>query len=867
MTTFVSYAADPIITIKPISATTICSTGNDTLYYSVAASNIPANTNVVIYQSLDSTFNPYLGQGDSIGFIPGDTIERNVLPNTNCVDIIGIFIDACNPNGIPEYHNEYMFLNSGNGFLVDSLKVDLPNSSGQGNDNINLGSSSCKIIKPSSALMDTLRKGACNPSNFIAVGPNDSIPPHVIVLLFTSNNVDYPYSFNNLCQGGVPVYVIQNSCTRSSGAFVNDANCTNSRYRTTIVYNRKCISKLTYDRCGLTAKDGNYAVNNNGDTASVTNGGIKNNAVDNCNGISFDSLVVRKDTLSLVLTQSNCNTGFNYIKAIINPNGNQPVSNTISYKLVCNDVKATSNTTNICSDKNAIVDISSSNPNATFSWTISGGTNITGASAGTGNQINQTLVYTGTTNSNLTYNISSNDAGCTKTTSVNVIVKNCDTCDLTPTITGNTTICNGTSTTLTVAGQYDSIRWNTGESTSSISVSEAGNYSVATFLGACSATANVEVLQNLIPVNITGSNVICGGNTVVLTVSGTFDSLRWNTGANTSTISVKEQGIYNVEVYINGCSGMASFNLGRISIDYYLPKKTETICTGDIAKFILFAGDLGVVPVDSFSFTQPGRYQVIHQTADCGTFIDSVVVLGTNTPTPFNLGNDTTYCGNFTRVLSTGNENTVWSTGETASQITVTEAGEYTATISNNCGLVSDTITISKSSSPSVFIGNDTVFCSGELELTAVVNQDIRSVLWSTGEETSTITIATIGTYSVKVTNFNGCSTSDTINISSNCSNDIWLPNAFSPNGDNINDVFYVRGNPANTTIERFIIFNRWGNKVFEANNILPDDITAGWNGSFKGKVDQLEVYGYEVMAKFANGEKRTLKGNVTLIK
>lgn len=865
--TFVSYAADPIITLTPISPTTICSTGNDTVIYSVNASNIPAFTNIVVYQSPDSSFNPYLGQGDSIGFIPGDTIERNTLPKTNCVDIIGIFIDACNPNGIPEYHNEYMFLNSGVGFLVDSLKVDLPNNSGTGNADINLGTASCTFIKPSNALMDTLRIGACNPSNFIAVGPNDSIPPNVIVLLFTSNNVDYPYNFNNLCQGGLPIYVMQNSCTRVSGAFVNDANCTNSRYRTTIVYNRNCFSELTYDRCGLTPRDGNYAVNNNGDTASVANGGIKNNAVDNCNGIAFDSLVVRKDTLKLALNQNNCNTGFNYIKAIINPNSTQPVSNTISYQLVCNDVRATSNTTNICSGRNAVVDISSTNPNAIFSWTVSGGTNITGASAGTGNQINQTLVYAGTTNSNLTYNIASNDAGCTKTTSVNVVVKNCDTCNLTPTITGNTTVCNGLSTTLTVQGQYDSIRWNTGASTSSISVSQAGNYSVATYLGACNATANVDVRENIVPVTITGNNIICGGNSIVLTANGQFDSLRWNTGASTSTISINNAGTFSVSAFVNGCSGVATFEVVQISIDYFLDKKTATICSGDSAKFVLFAGDLGASAVDSFYFTQPGKFQVSYQSSNCGTFMDSVEVISINAPTAFSLGNDTAFCGNFTKILSTGNQTTVWSTGETAAQITVTEAGTYIATISNSCGTVSDTIVITQNFSPNVFIGNDTAFCNGELVLSATANQDISSVIWNTGEETTTITIETIGKYFVSVTDFNGCTASDTINISSNCSNDIWLPNAFTPDGNGINDVFYVRGNPSNTTIERFIIFNRWGNKVFEANNILPDDITSGWNGTFKGKVDQLEVYGYEVVAKFANGEKRTLKGNVTLIK
>ena len=119
----------------------------------------------------------------------------------------------------------------------------------------------------------------------------------------------------------------------------------------------------------------------------------------------------------------------------------------------------------------------------------------------------------------------------------------------------------------------------------------------------------------------------------------------------------------------------------------------------------------------------------------------------------------------------------------------------------------------------------------------------------------------------MKITDANNCSNSDSITISSNCLNNIWIPNAFSPNNDGVNDVFMVRGNPQNTTIEKMLVYNRWGNKVFEANNILPNDKTTGWNGTYKGADVQFEVYGYYVVAKFKNGEKQILKGNVTLVK
>ena len=117
------------------------------------------------------------------------------------------------------------------------------------------------------------------------------------------------------------------------------------------------------------------------------------------------------------------------------------------------------------------------------------------------------------------------------------------------------------------------------------------------------------------------------------------------------------------------------------------------------------------------------------------------------------------------------------------------------------------------------------------------------------------------------VTNESGCQNSDTIIVSTNCKNDIWLPNAFTPNGDGVNDIFYVRGNPKNAEIEKMYIYSRWGNKVFEAENILPDDPSTGWNGQYKDQSAQVEVYGYQVVVRFKDGSRKTLKGNVTLLK
>lgn len=86
------------------------------------------------------------------------------------------------------------------------------------------------------------------------------------------------------------------------------------------------------------------------------------------------------------------------------------------------------------------------------------------------------------------------------------------------------------------------------------------------------------------------------------------------------------------------------------------------------------------------------------------------------------------------------------------------------------------------------------------------------------------------------------------------------VPNAFSPNGDGQNDVLYVRGQDVKTL--GFKVFNRWGELVFETNNIKN-----GWNGIYKGTEQEMEVYVWTLTATFSDGKAAVKSGNVTLLR
>jgi gliding motility-associated-like protein len=94
----------------------------------------------------------------------------------------------------------------------------------------------------------------------------------------------------------------------------------------------------------------------------------------------------------------------------------------------------------------------------------------------------------------------------------------------------------------------------------------------------------------------------------------------------------------------------------------------------------------------------------------------------------------------------------------------------------------------------------------------------------------------------------------------------MFIPNTFSPNGDGMNDLFYPRGSGI-FTIKSIKIFSRWGEIIFEKNNFNANDASKAWDGTFKGKKLNSDVFVYMVEVVCDNNEKLVFKGNVALIK
>jgi gliding motility-associated-like protein len=150
----------------------------------------------------------------------------------------------------------------------------------------------------------------------------------------------------------------------------------------------------------------------------------------------------------------------------------------------------------------------------------------------------------------------------------------------------------------------------------------------------------------------------------------------------------------------------------------------------------------------------------------------------------------------------------------------------------------------------------------------------IENYLWLPGENLSCLdclqpnaspTINTL--YTLTITDASGCIATDEVFIRVIPIRDVYVPNAFSPNGDGINDEFYLQSGPNVANIRLLRIFDRWGEFIFEADNFPPNDPSQGWDGRFRGQMMNTGVYVFFAEIEYLDGVVEVVKGDVTLVR
>lgn len=254
-----------------------------------------------------------------------------------------------------------------------------------------------------------------------------------------------------------------------------------------------------------------------------------------------------------------------------------------------------------------------------------------------------------------------------------------------------------------------------------------------------------------------------------------------------------------------------------------------------MAKVIWNTGDTSKTIISK----QPGWYWRM-ATFDGDTVIDSIEVRVGEKPIVY-LGNDTAFCGLFSHALDVGKgmKEYMWSNGDTSYAILVNSPGVYSVTIkdSNSCASA-DTILLDQLLPPKVVV-TDTLDCKHKL-IRATPKDSGVHYLWSTGDTTEYILTDKEEVFSFVASN-TFCSIKQSIDITNGCDMVYFIPNAFTPSGDGLNDIFKVTGK--NIDMVHMQIYDRWGQKLFDETGA-----NVFWDGKLSGRLCQQDVYVYSII-------------------
>ncbi len=436
--------------------------------------------------------------------------------------------------------------------------------------------------------------------------------------------------------------------------------------------------------------------------------------------------------------------------------------------------------------------------------------------------------------------IGTNISGCTDTELVTVVVDP----PIIITIAGRDSMCIGEQDTLTATGGSGVFTWTThpGPDTASglscnvcnpviVRTTTTKTYwAITTNALGCKDSASFTVTVNPLPIlHVTPDPAyVCAGDSTRLFATGATTYL-WKPRiglSNDSVASPKSGILANIIYTVTGTTQFGCRDSMTVPVESYHRNVTSVrsdtiICAGDQARLIARGG---------LSYTwHPGN-----------TLNDSTIYNPIATPSV-----TTTYSVHI-------QENPCFDTTQFV-KVTV---------IPLPILRVPPTITI--------IAGN-----SVQLYADALNPVVLTSYAWTPADSTLTCTdcphpIATpivTTTYSVTATTIEGCAGSNTVTIKLLCeTSQVFIPNTFTPNGDGNNDRFYVSGKGLGL-IKRMAVYNRWGELVYEAYNVRPNDPGAGWDGTYRGEVVAPDVFVYVLDVMCSTGEPFVFRGDISLVR
>ncbi|MDX2000801.1 MAG: PKD domain-containing protein [Chitinophagales bacterium] len=422
----------------------------------------------------------------------------------------------------------------------------------------------------------------------------------------------------------------------------------------------------------------------------------------------------------------------------------------------------------------------------------------------------------------------------------------------------------------------------------------------------CGILDSLKINVNPVPVlDIQAPEYVCAGEEVIITASGA-DHYAWTSSSNyscndCSTINhvPAEPTTYYLDATTNfGCHTYDTVFVNVKPLPTVATIDDLTLCVGDNIQLnttILGAVSQSWTPALGLSDTTVASpyaapttttNYIVTATSEFGCTIKDSVLISSLAKVVTDAMQDTSICIGQSVQLQAS----IVQQGHTGTQIIwsplngMTDAGTLTPTVmplatqtytliaySGSCLPDTQSITVTVNELPTVAFDKIGYQVTNTfITLQPQVGDNVTAYQWQPAEGLScsdcpnpSVTVKNTSAYLLTVMDDKGCTNSAEvlIPVSGPCGEDVFVPNFFSPNGDEKNEVLYVRGLGLNG-LKSFRIFDRWGNMVFQTT-----DINEGWNGTYNGSMLDPGVFVYFVETICTNGQTYMKQGNVTLMR
>ena len=378
--------------------------------------------------------------------------------------------------------------------------------------------------------------------------------------------------------------------------------------------------------------------------------------------------------------------------------------------------------------------------------------------------------------------------------------------------------------------------WSNGMVSNPVTGLGAGNYTVTvTDADGCQETFNYTITEPApISLSIASTNsILCYGDgnaaTQVTATGGTSPyNYNWSNGATTRTASNLTPGTYDVTVTDSrGCFETTSISIVEPEELTITGNTTGTLCAGDQTGTLTAFGSGGTVTVGLLEYSIDGS---------------------------------------------------TWQNGNIFSGLA---SGIYTLSVRDENGCVADTMLVVEDADPffiTSMTGDTTIEYLDSLTIAASLNDTV-GVTYSWQQISGAMGLVTDSSFSFGIrpqdavqyqftaTNSNGCSVDSIVMIEVTKLRRANAPTGFTPNGDGVNDYFFIQGGSKVQTVTIFRVYDRWGTLVFEGNNSEINVPEQGWNGIYRGRPAPSGTYTWYADVLFKDGHTEQVKGNIILLR